>query len=98
MQWSDIMVIELHSQHALTQPFADYQDGYATGGVPPKGYKRTTPLPGYDRLTASKTNFSLGQQGPHFATASREQFSNPHSRCPAQQPVIGPGAKCLGVP
>ncbi|KAG5182593.1 hypothetical protein JKP88DRAFT_318558 [Tribonema minus] len=74
----------------------DYKAGYAGGGVPSTGFKRQRPLPGYDRLTASRTNYSLGTQPATSSTAAAEQFADPRTRTPVQQPCIGPADACLG--
>jgi hypothetical protein len=55
----------------------DAREAFSTGGVQAASYKRARPPPGFDRLTANKTNYTLGKHAGSFSTAAAEHFPDP---------------------
>ena len=63
---------------------------YATGGVTAASFKRARPAEGYDRLTASRTNYRLGScDKQDYYTAHADQFIPPQWYESVQQATIG---------
>lgn len=61
-----------------------------TQSVHTPGYAIRRPKEGFDRLTANRTNYSLGQHPAGFATATAElQTKHPREQPAVQQPAIG---------
>lgn len=61
-----------------------------TPSVHTPGYAIRRPKEGFDRLTANRTNYSLGEYPAGFATATAElQTKHPREQPAVQQPAIG---------
>lgn len=61
-----------------------------TKSVRTPGYTLRHPMEGFDRLTANRTNYSLGEHPASFATTTAElQTRHPRKQPVAEQPAIG---------
>lgn len=61
-----------------------------TKSVHTPGYAIRRPMEGFDRLTANRTNYSLGDYATEFKTATAElQMKHPHDQPPVDQPTMG---------
>lgn len=61
-----------------------------TKSVHTPGYARRSPKEGFDRLTANRTNYSLGDYPAGFTTATAElQTKHPSEQPREEQPAIG---------
>lgn len=61
-----------------------------TKSVHTPGYAIRRPKEGFDRLTANRTNYSLGNHAAELTTATAElQMKHPRDRSPADQPAMG---------
>lgn len=61
-----------------------------TQSVHTPGYSLRRPMEGFDRLTANRTNYSLGEYQAGFTTSTAElQTKHPRLQPPVEQPAIG---------